>query len=190
MQQTTKTLDRLGMGSREESNDRRRKITLHSYRRYVKSTISDLGFSDYSEWFIGHSGSTYWRKKDSEKAEIFKKIEPYLTFLNIPQLERQGADLQTKIEELQDINQLLRNKHNEKEEQIKKLEESVAFLADKFNAFLASQPGNTILYNHDDNDGQSEGMLVKWIELKPAINNKAVGTIISSSIGNKKNLTS
>ena len=27
------------------------------------------------------------------------------TFLNIPQLERQGIDLQTKIEELQKINQ-------------------------------------------------------------------------------------
>ena len=66
-----------------------------------------FGYADYSEWFIGHAGSTYQRKKDSEKAEIFKKIEPYLTFLNVPQLERQGADLQTKIEELQIINQSL-----------------------------------------------------------------------------------
>ena len=63
-----------------------------------------------------------------------------MTFLNVPQLNRQGADLETKIEELQDINQLLRNKQNEREEQIKNLEESVAFLSDKFNAFLASQP--------------------------------------------------
>lgn len=126
------------MGSREDGNEIRREITLHSFRRFVKTTISDLGYADYSEWFISHAGSTYWRKKDSAKAEIFKKIEPYLTFLNVPQLERQGADLQTKIEELQDINQLLRNKQNEKEEQIKKLEESVAFLADRFNAFLAS----------------------------------------------------
>ena len=135
------------MGSyreQKEGNNKnnRRKITLHSFRRFVKTTISDLGYADYSEWFIGHSGSTYWRKKDNEKAEIFKKIEPYLTFLNIQQLNRQGADLETKIEELQDINQLLRNKQNEREEQIKKLEESVAFLSDKFNAFLTSQPGN------------------------------------------------
>jgi len=36
-------------------------------------------------------------KKDSEKAEIFCKIKPYLT-LDIPQLERQGADIQTKVE--------------------------------------------------------------------------------------------
>ena len=94
------TLDRIGMGSQEDGSNeiRRRKIILHSMRRFVKSTISDLGYADYSEWFISHAGSVYWRKKDSEKAEIFKKIEPYLTFLNVPQLERQGADLQTKIE--------------------------------------------------------------------------------------------
>ena len=35
-----------------------------------------------------------------------------LTFLNVPQLERQGADLQTKIEELQLLNQSL--KENDK----------------------------------------------------------------------------
>jgi hypothetical protein len=65
----------------------------------VKTTISALGYADFSEWFIGHSGSTYWTKKDSEKAEIFCKIEPYLTFLNIPQPERQGTDIQSKVEE-------------------------------------------------------------------------------------------
>ena len=168
-----KTLDRIGMGEREDGNEIRREITLHSFRRFVKTTISDLGYSDYSEWFIGHSGSTYWRKKDNEKAEIFKKIEPYLTFLNILQLNRQGADLETKIEELQDINHLLRNKQNEREEQIKKLEESVSFLADKFNAFLLSQPENNIVYDDDAK--------IKGIELKPEINNKAVGTVISNS---------
>ncbi|MFL6408647.1 MAG: hypothetical protein ACJ71F_16470, partial [Nitrososphaeraceae archaeon] len=92
-----------------QSNGRRRDITLHSFRRFVKTTISDLGYSDFSEWFIGHSGSTYWRKKESEKAELFKKIEPYLTFLNIHQLERQGADIQTNVEELEELNQLVRN---------------------------------------------------------------------------------
>jgi hypothetical protein len=102
-----KTLDRMGKGDREDGNERRRQITLHSFRRFVKSTISDLGYGDYSEWFIGHSGSTYWRKKESEKAELFRKIEPYLTFLNIHQLERQGADIQSKVEELEAINQRL-----------------------------------------------------------------------------------
>ena len=96
-----KTLDRSRKGEREDGNQRRRKITLHSFRRFVKTTISDLGYADFSEWFIGHSGSTYWTKKDSEKAEIFRNIEPYLTFLNVHQLQRQGADIQTKVEELE-----------------------------------------------------------------------------------------
>ena len=68
-----KTLDRMGKGQREDGNEGRRQITLHSFRRFVKTTISDLGYSDFSEYFIGHSGSTYWQKKDSEKAEIFRQ---------------------------------------------------------------------------------------------------------------------
>ena len=134
-----KTLDRIEMGDREDGNETRRQITLHSYRRYVKSTISDLGFSDYSEWFIGHSGSTYWRKKDSEKAEIFKKIEPYLTFLDIQQLERKGADLQTQIEELQDINQILRNKDYRREEMMRQASERLSKLEEKFEELTSTK---------------------------------------------------
>ena len=95
-----KTLDRMGKGEREDNNEKRRQITFHSFRRFVKTTISDLGYAYYSEYFIGHSVSTYWRKKESEKAEIFSKIEPYLKFLNIHQLERQGADILSKVNEL------------------------------------------------------------------------------------------
>src|SRR4029078_10062550 len=103
-----KTLDRIGKGAREDGSERRRQITLHSFRRFVKTTISDLGYADYSEYFIGHSGSTYWRKKESEKAGIFRKIEPYLTFFKIHRLERQGADILTKVNELEEVNQSLR----------------------------------------------------------------------------------
>jgi integrase len=116
-----KTLDRIGMGIREEPSGvvnvqshnnnivngddhnrnryNHRKITLHIFRRFVKSTISDLGYSDFSEWFIGHDGSTYYRKKESEKAEIFRKVEPYLTFLDFAKLEAKGADVETKLQD-------------------------------------------------------------------------------------------
>jgi hypothetical protein len=57
------TLDRSGKDNREDGNQRRRRITLHSFRLFVKTTISDLGYADFSEWFIGHSGSTYWDKE-------------------------------------------------------------------------------------------------------------------------------
>jgi hypothetical protein len=124
-----RTLDRLGKGNWEDDNQRRRKITLHSFRRYTKTTISDLGYADFSEWFIGHSSSTYWTKKDSEKAEIFRKVEPYLTFLNIPQLERQGADIQSKVEELEEINQSLRNRDKLKDDAISQLSDQLVALS-------------------------------------------------------------
>jgi integrase len=125
-----KTLDSMGKADREDGrNERRRKITLHSFRRFVKTTISDLGYSDYSEWFIGHSGSTYWRKKESEKAELFKKIEPYLTFLNIHQLERQGADIQSKVQELEDLNSSLRERDQVKDDAIAHLSDQLLALS-------------------------------------------------------------
>src|SRR5829696_6834313 len=94
------TLDRIGFGNREDGNRGRREITFLSFRRFVKTTISDLGYQDFSEWFIGHAGSTYWRKKETEKAELFRKIEPYLTFLDITGLESKGADMETKTEQV------------------------------------------------------------------------------------------
>jgi hypothetical protein len=124
-----KTLDRSGKGNREDGNQRRREITLHSFRRFVKTTISDLGYADFSEWFIGHSSSIYWTKKDSEKAEIFRKIEHYLTFLNIPQLERQGADIQTKVEELEELNQSLRSRDKVKDDAIAQLSDQLMALS-------------------------------------------------------------
>lgn len=104
------TLDRLGgkYGAYETSQKKRRKITLHSFRRWVKSTISDLGFSDYSEYFIGHAGSTYYRKTEKERAELFTKVEPYLTYLDFASLERKGADIQTKVDTLEKENIELR----------------------------------------------------------------------------------
>jgi integrase len=108
-----RTLDRIGFGNRENGNKGRREITFHSFRRFVKTTISDLGYQDFSEWFIGHAGSTYWRKKDSEKAELFRKIERYLTFLDITGLESKGADMETKTEHVMAENLSLKQQVDE-----------------------------------------------------------------------------
>lgn len=91
-------LDRIELGDLED-NKHRRKLTLHSFRRFVKTAIANLGYSDYSEWFIGHAGSTYWTSPDKEKATTFGKIEQYLTFLDYSDLEAIGSDVQTKIQE-------------------------------------------------------------------------------------------
>jgi len=139
-----KTLDRMNKGAREDGNERRRQITLHSFRRFVKSTISDLGYGDYSEWFIGHSGSTYWRKKDSEKAELFRKVEPYLTFLNIHQLERRGADIQSKVEELEDLNSSLRERDKVKDDAIAHLSDQLIALSTRLQEIERKQQQTVI----------------------------------------------
>jgi integrase len=129
------TLDRIGMGAMEELNNNvhsdrrhrgRRRITLHSFRRYVKSTISDLGYGDFSEYYIGHSSvSTYHRKTDKEKIELFRKIEPHLTFLDYPTLERKGADVQAKVDTLVQENQRLRHSDQLKEDALATLSDQV-----------------------------------------------------------------
>jgi hypothetical protein len=129
----------MGKGAREDGNANRRQITLHSFRRFVKTTISDLGYSDFSEYFIGHSGSTYWRKKDSEKAEIFRRIEPYLTFLNIPQLERQGADIESKVDELEQLNQAMRDRDKMKDDAIAHLSDQLIALTARLDSIEKRQ---------------------------------------------------
>ena len=108
----------------EDGNERRRQITLHSFRRFVKSTISDLGYGDYSEWFIGHSGSTYYRKAEKEKSEIFRKLEPYLTFLDYTELEARGADVVTKLQEKDKQIEVLTKKQEQFEQLIQSLIDS------------------------------------------------------------------
>jgi hypothetical protein len=103
------------------------------------TTISDLGYADYSEYFIGHSGSTYWRKKDSEKAKIFRKIEAYLTFLNVHQLERQSADIQTKVEELEQLNQSMIDRDKVKDDVIAQLSDQLVSLSARLQEIERSQ---------------------------------------------------
>ena len=52
-----------------------------------------------------------------------------MTFLNIHQLERQGADIQTKIEELEQLNQSMRDHDKMKDE-------AIAHLSDQLIAIM------------------------------------------------------
>jgi integrase len=91
-------LKSLGMDDRKEGM-LRRKITLNSFRRFVKSTISDIN-SDYSEFILGHSGSSYWTKKEPERREFYaSKCMRYLTFLDYSALELQGKNIESKLDE-------------------------------------------------------------------------------------------
>ena len=56
---------------KEDGIQGRRKVTVHSLRRH-KNSNSDQINSDYSEYFIGHSHSPYWTKKQSEIRKLCK----------------------------------------------------------------------------------------------------------------------
>jgi hypothetical protein len=64
--------------------------------------------------------SEYWTRP-----KYFKKIEPYLTFLNVHQLQRQGADIQTKVDELEQLNQSMRDRDKMKNDVIAHLSDQL-----------------------------------------------------------------
>jgi hypothetical protein len=47
-----------------------RRFTLYRLRDHAKTVISDLGYSDFSEWLIGHAGSTYYQQSEKKRAEV------------------------------------------------------------------------------------------------------------------------
>lgn len=106
-----KTLKRLGgKFAQYEHSKKRMKITFHSYRRRVKSAVSNLGYEPYSElFFMGHNTvSTYYRVDDEERINIFRRIEPALTYLNMSAIEEKGKDLQSQLEVIRKENLELR----------------------------------------------------------------------------------
>jgi integrase len=77
----------------------RREISFHSFRDFVKSKVAIKTNSDFSEWILGHSGSTYWNIPEEEIRELYLKCMKYLTFLDYPTVEAVGKDFESKLEE-------------------------------------------------------------------------------------------
>jgi hypothetical protein len=102
-----KLLELAGFVERKDSRSKRprHKITLHSIRRFVKTTMSEVASTDFSEWFLGHKKSTHWTVKEPVKSSIYvTKCMKYLTFLDYTVLEARGrtteADLEVKVKEI------------------------------------------------------------------------------------------
>ena len=73
------------------------------------------------------------------EAEIFRKIEPYLTFLNVHQLERQGADIQSKVEELEQLNQSMRDRDKMKDDTIEHLSDQLVAITSRLQELERKQ---------------------------------------------------
>ena len=62
---------------------------------------------------IGHAGSTYYQKSDKERMDLFRKLEPYLTYLDVASLEAKGADVESKTQQVMAENLSLKQQVDE-----------------------------------------------------------------------------
>ena len=122
IQQFETLLDKVGFGQRKDGMARRQ-ITLHSFRRFVKTTISESpppAGSDYSEWFLGHIKSSYYVKKPEARAEIYKdKCMKYLTFLDYSTLKATGKTNEARINELEKEKQIMGQKYEQEMQELR-----------------------------------------------------------------------
>jgi integrase len=125
-----KLLEVVGLNNRKE-NSLRGIVTFHSFRRFVKSVISDSVNQDYSEWFLGHRKSPYYVKKEHELREIYKsKCMHHLTFLDYDAALESGGrtaeiklqEKQREIEQLQELDSMSRDAIRELSERLMLLE--------------------------------------------------------------------
>jgi integrase len=92
-------LKRMRVGKEIES--RRSRVTFHSFRRLVFTQLDRLGLRKFAEFYIGHKVSEYWTKPEKEKIDMFQRVEPYLTYLDVSRLDAKAADHQTRIDQLE-----------------------------------------------------------------------------------------
>ena len=96
---------------KDEGMLKRRKITLHTFRRFVKTVTANQFNSDYSEWLIGHAKSTYYTNKPEDLRELYRtKVMPYLTFLDYSKLESAGKNIEAQLVEKEKEISLLRSR--------------------------------------------------------------------------------
>jgi integrase len=106
-----KLLKETGLSERKEDGVfKRRKITFHSFRRFVKTTIANrTRNSDFSEWYLGHIKSPYWVDKPGERMKIYKEdCMKYLTFLSYDTVQNVAQNAEEEVKTLRKENELLR----------------------------------------------------------------------------------
>jgi len=102
-----KLLDIVGLNEKKDGGFRR-KYTLHSFRRFVKTILETNISHSYSEWALGHAKSSYWVKTPEEKAEEYLKVMKYLTFLDYDVIESKGKSIESRLESTEKENEILK----------------------------------------------------------------------------------
>jgi hypothetical protein len=108
-----------------------------------------LGYGDYSEYFLGHANvSTYYRKTEKEKAELFRKIEPYLTFLDFNQLSARQADISTALEQKEDELRTLKTSQKQLQDDVIQLRAMMQTISDNYLLTVPTPTEKKIMDQH------------------------------------------
>ena len=135
---------------KKKDSGNRNKITLHTFRRFCKTVVSDQTSEEYSEWFIGHDKSPYWTKKEPAKREIYKtKVMKYLTFLDYSTLETTGKNIEAKLDEKENEIQYLRQRDLKHEMEMKGINEQLDRLGAAYSKFSKAFQLNQELHEQD-----------------------------------------
>lgn len=133
-------LRKIEMAQRKDGQGiQRRKISFHLFRDYVKSTVSKHTTKDFSEWLLGHSGSTYFNIEEDDAKELYLKCMKYLTFLDYETVEVVGADFESKLQE--------------RDKMIDQLKDRVEELG---SMYLKAMAGHVVMESHLDAKGRIE----------------------------------
>jgi hypothetical protein len=167
-------------------NTRRHEFKImHGFRKWFKTKCENAGMKSINiEILMGHNigvSGSYYKPTEQEILIDYLKIIDQLIINDEFRLSQQVQELKEKNE---NKDYIIKGKLQEKEQEINDLKRSTEFLTNRFNAFLISQSENKILIN-----GNGQSGIVKGIQLKPEINNKAVAEIAipsTSSSNNKK----
>ena len=165
-------------------------MTCHGLRKFFDTVCIDSDMKNIpKEIMMGHKKEqgldrNYYRPTLDTLLKEYLKVVNDLTIDESNRLSKQIKELQEKNE---DKDYIINGKLQEKDDQIKALQESIKFLSDTVNRTLLADPSNRIIYHDNTQSG-----IVKGIELKSEINNKAVGKIaipsmFTNSRSNKKN---
>ncbi len=87
-----KTIDRLGIGY--EENGKRRKVTMHTLRRFAFTTCRRAVDEGYAKYHIGRRVHEYDKAMPEQIAEDFAKVEPFLTFFDTSAIEQKQESIE------------------------------------------------------------------------------------------------
>jgi integrase len=115
----------------------RHKITIHSLRRFVYTTLCNCVDQGFAEEFLGHSGSVYHTMKDEQIRQLYvTKCMKYLTFLDYSDLEASGKSVEAKLDVKDREIAFLREKDAVKEDIMAGLSDKVLDLTRKVDELM------------------------------------------------------